>query len=207
MLFKWLTEDGKCPYRGTEILTTGEWNTTLTSPREHKDFITYSVLGICENIPYKTLPAKLWKVDSANEFDEEDDYYWYSQIRTEECYGTLPDGIAPDVARAWVEVLVQEELEPKREYSYEANRRVDYVRKGLSMLDQFIAGDKSLAEKLVLQNYTPLRYAYRSAISPELAWQCALEVSRCTTKPETKVALAKALKTFLRKEENDKKDI
>lgn len=184
----------------------GEWTETV-SPIVHKR--GWQVIPgsyVCEGIPWRFLPASLYRVEVEGEESVDGIHSAWERARLVECYGTLYEDQAVELAVAWSKAILAYYQHPTYYRSSDQVKKLDEMARLVEKAQKIADGeiDESVFEHSTRVGHLPMIYmakAINAVKSPDplLKWVYALYIPSEMRSTTIKLDLARVLSERLKK--------
>ena len=156
--------------------------------------------GVVDNIPWRHLPATLYRVEVEEPVSEDADQTAWSRAMLVERYGRLHPGMARKAALSIMTQIVAYHQHPSFYRGSDTMAQLDECARIVTMGRKFVEGEGPSPIKAALNTgYRPLIYMARAleATSDDLAWVFAASIATHLTDKALKLDMARALSEVL----------
>ena len=195
--YKWLAEDMTDPVWKIEWPELGEVRRMENLGKDNRGFHVYSGSRVASYIPWRYTPVDLYQVETDGEYITEDGNVYFSEVTPVEKKGTLRRDAAPEVALAWLDLL----LDARFASSYLTQADVIWNKQQIMYARDLIAakvagGDgEGLMDKARISGESIVVYAASSVMAktPDQAWSYCLQLAHEAKHPQLGIEFARAL--------------
>jgi len=185
----------------------GEWTETVISPIVHKKgWQVVPGSHVCENIPWRFLPASLYRVEVEGEESRDGAQSSWERARLVECYGTLFEDQAVELSLAWSSAILAHYQHPTYYRGPDDVAKLDSLVRVVDEAHKWHTKetDKIPTDRAIRTGNLPMIYmtkTLKAASSPDplLKWVYALYIPSEVRSNPLKLELARVLSERLRK--------
>lgn len=196
--YKWLNEDMHDPVWDIDWPSLGEVRRMENLGKDNRGFHVYPGSRVAKHIPWRGTPVDLYIVEVDGEYVTEDGNVYFSEVTPIEKKGTLRRDAAPEVALAWLDLL----LDARFASSYLTDTGTVWNKQQMLHARDLIA-DKVIHKvdngdvmtKARLSGERILVYAAGAVVAktPDQAWACCLQLANEATHPELGLEFARVV--------------
>lgn len=199
--YVWLNDDFCEPVNGRMWPNQLDVWTDQVEPRIHKaGWQVVMGSGVVDGIPWRHLPATLYRVEVEEPVDEDGDHTAWSRAMLVERYGRLRPEMARQAAIAIMTQIVNYYQHPSFYRGPNDLSRLDECARVIAMGRDFLSNNGGSPLKRAIQSgYAPLIHMARSleATSDDMAWVHAMFISPDIKDKALKLDMARALSEVL----------
>lgn len=185
----------------------GEWTETVPPIIHKRGWQVIPGSYVCEGIPWRFLPATLYRVEVEGEESVDGIHTAWERARLVECYGTLYEDQAVELAVAWSKAIVAHYQHPTYYRSADQVSRLSDMERLVEKAQKVADGEinESLFETSTRVGHLPLIYmakainAAATSKDPLLKWVYTLYIPSEMRSSTVKLDLARVLSERLKK--------
>lgn len=190
--YKWLNREMVDPVWGTPWPALNE-----TGVAEGNGFNVYPGSKVCDSIPWRHLPASLYRVEVDGEYRHINGQVFFSEVKPIVEYGELLPTDARVLAARWYDLMIRERFEGRISLQPELTFNYGVMQGHRDRMFQrvFESGDESVLPEAMKSMDSWTIWAARAIESedPTTAWCYALYLVGEVKNPQLGLELAKAL--------------
>ena len=206
--YVWLNDEHQEIINGRQWpMEIGEWTETVTPIIHKRGWQVIPGSYVCEGIPWRFLPATLYRVEVEGEESVDGVHSAWERARLVENYGTLYEDQAVELSVAWAFAILQHYQHPTYYRGPDEVAKLDKIAHVVDMANKF--RDKEIDEAplnlAIGTGHLPMIYmakALNASIKspdPLLKWVYALYIPSEVRVTSLKLELARVLSERLRK--------
>ncbi|NBS73921.1 MAG: hypothetical protein EBS66_10635 [Betaproteobacteria bacterium] len=197
--YKWLNRDMVDPIWGTIWPELGE---VAVNSGSEKGYHVYPGSRVCDSIPWRNLPARLFRVDVDGEYHHIDGQAFFGEVTPTVEYGELLPSDARVLAAKWFDLMIQDRYEGKISLQPELTFNYNVVKGWRDRMFErvFEGGEQSLLPEAYKSMDPWIIWASKAIESDtdEMAWCYALYLVGDVRTPKLGLALATVLDDVLK---------
>jgi len=205
--YVWLNDEHEEPVNRRQWpMELEEWTENIPPTIHKRGWQVIPGSHVCENIPWRFLPATLYRVDVDGQESSEGVHSAWERAKLVEKYGTLHENQAVELAVAWFSAILSRHQHPTYYRNADTVGRLEGMERTLELAKRYLLKetDEAPLDKAIRNGYLPLIYmakairAAETSPDPLMPWVYALYIPSEIRDASLKLELARVLSERLK---------